>query len=71
MADPTLNETSLAYAEGFVPEPDLVATARERGRELGCTPIGAAGGALLRVLAVVTAARSVVEVGTGAGVSGL
>ena len=40
-------------------------------RELGCTPIGPAGGATLRVLAAATGARSVVEVGTGAGVSGL
>ena len=71
MADAMLNETSLAYAEGFIPEPELITAARERGQELGCTPIGPAGGALLRVLAVATSARSVVEVGTGAGVSGL
>jgi predicted O-methyltransferase YrrM len=71
MADAMLNETSLAYAESFHPESDLVAAARERGHELGCTPIGPAGGAALRVLARATGARSVVEVGTGAGVSGL
>ncbi len=71
MADAMLNETSLAYAESFMPESDLVAAARERGHELGCTPIGPAGGAALRVLARATGARSVVEVGTGAGVSGL
>ena len=34
-------------------------------------PIGAGGGAALRVLAAAISARSVVEVGTGAGVSGL
>lgn len=34
-------------------------------------PIGAGGGAALRVLAAAIAAKSVVEVGTGAGVSGL
>ncbi len=34
-------------------------------------PIGAGGGAALRVLAAAIGARSVVEVGTGAGVSGL
>ena len=71
MADAMLNETSLAYAESFQPESDLIAAARERGHELGCTPIGPAGGAALRVLARATGARSVVEVGTGAGVSGL
>lgn len=71
MADAMLNETSLAYAESFQPEPEVTARARERGRELGCTPIGTAGGTTLRMLAVATGARSVVEVGTGAGVSGL
>jgi predicted O-methyltransferase YrrM len=71
MADAMLNETSLAYAESFVPETEHVTAARERAAELGCTPIGAAGGALLRVLAVTVGAHAVVEVGTGAGVSGL
>ena len=54
MADAMLNETSLAYAESFHPESDLIAAARERGHELGCTPIGPAGGAALRVLAAAT-----------------
>ena len=71
MADAMLSESSLAYAESFAVESDLIAAARERGHELGCTPIGPAGGATLRMLAVATGARSVVEVGTGAGVSGL
>jgi predicted O-methyltransferase YrrM len=71
MAPATLNETSLAYAESFHPENDVTAAARARGHELGCVPIGPAGGATLRMLAVATGARSVVEVGTGAGVSGL
>jgi predicted O-methyltransferase YrrM len=71
MADAMLNEASLSYAESFVAEDDHVLAARDRARELGCVPIGAAGGAALRVLAAATGARSVVEVGTGAGVSGL
>ncbi len=71
MADALLNVASLSYAESFTGEDDVVLAARERGRELGCTPIGPAGGATLRVLAAATGARSVVEVGTGAGVSGL
>jgi predicted O-methyltransferase YrrM len=71
MAEAMLNGASLSYAESFVPEDDVVLTARDRARELGCTPIGPAGGATLRVLAAATGARSVVEVGTGAGVSGL
>jgi predicted O-methyltransferase YrrM len=71
MADAMLNLASLAYAESFVVEDDITGRARDRARELGCVPIGPAGGATLRVLAAATGARSVVEVGTGAGVSGL
>ena len=71
MADAMLSESSLAYAESFAIESDVIAAARERGHELGCVPIGPAGGATLRMLAVAAGARSVVEVGTGAGVSGL
>ena len=66
-----MNQASVAYAESFVVEDDVVVGARDRARELGCVPVGAAGGAMLRVLAAATGARSVVEVGTGAGVSGL
>ncbi len=71
MADAMLNGASLAYAESYPLEDDVVTTARERARELGCVPIGPAGGATLRVLAAATGARTVVEVGTGSGVSGL
>ena len=66
-----VNLASVAYAESYVAEDDVLLAARDRGRELGCTPIGPAGGATLRVLAAATGGRSVVEVGTGAGVSGL
>jgi predicted O-methyltransferase YrrM len=71
MAEAMVNAASVAYAESFVPEDAVMTSARGRAAELGCTPIGQAGGAALRVLAVVTGARNVVEVGTGAGVSGL
>jgi predicted O-methyltransferase YrrM len=71
VAEAMVNQASVAYAESFVAEDDIVLGARERARELGCVPIGPAGGATLRVLAAATGARSVVEVGTGAGVSGL
>ena len=59
------------YVESFVCEDEILATVRERGQELGCTPIGPSGGAALRFLASALAARAVVEVGTGAGTSGL
>jgi len=61
----------LQYVEGFLREDEVLAAARERGQEMGCMPIGLAGGAALRFLASALAARAVVEVGTGAGTSGL
>jgi predicted O-methyltransferase YrrM len=62
---------SWAYAEDFVTESEIVETARHRGAELGCTPVGPGAGAALRMIAAASAARAVVEIGTGAGVSGL
>ncbi len=59
------------YVESFVTEDEILAAARERGQELGCAPISAVGGAALRFLASALAARAVVEIGTGAGTSGL
>jgi predicted O-methyltransferase YrrM len=38
---------------------------------VGCTPIGAGGGATLRFVAALLQAKAVVEVGTGTGVSGV
>ena len=61
----------LNHVSTFVPEDEVIARARNRGIELGCVPIGNGGGAALRFLAAVLQARAVVEVGTGAGVSGL
>jgi predicted O-methyltransferase YrrM len=59
------------YVASFVTEDPILAAARERGMELGCPPIDPCGGAALRFLASALAARAVVEVGTGAGASGL
>jgi predicted O-methyltransferase YrrM len=47
----------------------VLAGARARAAEVGVSPIGSGGGATLRFLASVLEARSVVEVGTGTGVS--
>jgi predicted O-methyltransferase YrrM len=71
MAEAMVNQSSVAYAESFPIEDEVIAKARERAAELGCVPIGPGGGATLRVLAAAARARTVVEVGTGAGVSGL
>ncbi len=62
---------SWAYADAFVAEDDFLAAARARAKEVGATPIGSGGGAALAFFAGLVGARTVVEVGTGAGVSGL
>lgn len=69
--DAMLDTRSLAYAESFHPEDEVLTAARARAVELGCVPIGPGGGAALRLLATMISARAVVEVGTGAGVSGM
>ena len=71
MVDAYLSAASLGYAENFIAEDEVIAAARARGQELGCVPIGPAGGATLRVIAALVGARAAVEIGTGAGVSGL
>lgn len=62
---------SWSYAEEFVGEDPIVEAARRRGEQFGAVPVGLATGAALRMLAAAVGARAVVEIGTGAGVSGL
>ena len=62
---------SRSYTEEFPIEPEVAAQARLRGIELGTAPVTPATGAALRMLAASVAARSVAEIGTGTGVSGL
>lgn len=52
-------------------EPDAIARAHAHGVELGAQPISTVVGAQLAVLTAAVGARSIVEIGTGAGVSGL
>lgn len=66
-----ISPASWAYAESFVTEDTVLDAARARAREVGVHPIGAGGGAALRMLAAAVDARSVVEIGTGTGVSGV
>jgi predicted O-methyltransferase YrrM len=61
-------QASWAYAESFVGEDEVLTTARAKAAELGCVPVLPGAGATLRLLAAASAARAVVEVGTGAGV---
>ncbi|MBA3251058.1 MAG: O-methyltransferase [Geodermatophilaceae bacterium] len=62
---------SREYAESFGVEDQPLAAARARSEEFGCEPVSPAAGGALRFLAAALDARAVVEVGTGAGVSGL
>nr|WP_172833988.1 O-methyltransferase [Nocardioides scoriae] len=66
-----LKPQSWTYAEEFVPEDEVIAAARARADEVGVTAIGSGGGAALGFIASLLEARSVVEIGTGTGVSGL
>jgi predicted O-methyltransferase YrrM len=68
---PSGTDTVRDYVEGYLTEDEVLASARARGVELGCAPVGVGGGAALRFVATCLRARAVVEVGTGAGVSGL
>lgn len=63
--------TSLPYAELFIREDEHAAAARERSEEMGCGAVSVGAGAALAMLAAAVQARNAVEIGTGAGVSGL
>ncbi|TRW79315.1 O-methyltransferase [Mycolicibacterium sp. 018/SC-01/001] len=70
-ATPSVAEAIVSHAEHSISEDAIVAAARERAVDIGAGAITPAVGALLCVLAKLTRAKAVVEVGTGAGVSGL
>ncbi|HEU5472121.1 MAG TPA: O-methyltransferase [Actinophytocola sp.] len=59
------------YLDAYLVEDDALTSARLRGEQLGCAPVRPDGGAALQFLAAAVRARAVVEIGTGAGVSGL
>lgn len=63
--------TAHPYAELFILEDEAAAAARERSDDLGCDAVGVGAGAALTFIAAAIGARNVVEIGTGAGVSGL
>jgi len=66
-----LKPASWTYAEEYVGEDEVLTAARARAEEVGVSPIGVGGGAVLRFLTSVTEARAVVEIGTGTGLSGI
>jgi predicted O-methyltransferase YrrM len=59
------------FTEAWLAEDEALQEARRRGAELGAVPIQPGGGSVLRFLAASIHARAVVEIGTGAGVSGI
>lgn len=65
------SESILAHAEQSITEDAITAAARERADDSGVGAVTPAVGALLSVLARLASAKAVVEVGTGAGISGL
>ncbi|GAA1834008.1 O-methyltransferase [Agromyces salentinus] len=59
------------YVDESVVETDAVARARQQSIELGIDPVSPAVGAQLAVIAASARAESIIEIGTGVGVSGL
>ena len=65
------NADSFAFSDSYVIEDEVLLAAREKAAEVGCVPVSAGSGALLRFVARAISARHVVEIGTGAGISTL
>ncbi|WP_328774089.1 O-methyltransferase [Streptomyces sp. NBC_00286] len=64
-------QTSWAFADAFVAEDDALRWARDRAQEAGLRSVSPGTGAALRLLAATVGAKSVAEIGTGTGVSGI
>jgi predicted O-methyltransferase YrrM len=67
----TEKEANWKFVDDYVVEPDHILLAREHSLELGVDAVSPSVGAQLAVLAAALKARSIVEIGTGTGVSGL
>lgn len=68
MAD---KELSWRYAEDFAVETPAIQAARRHALELGIDPVSPGVGAQLAVLAAASGTQTILEIGTGTGVSGL
>ncbi|MBT1607196.1 O-methyltransferase [Curtobacterium flaccumfaciens] len=64
-------ESNWKFAEDIVSETEAIARAREHSVELGVEAISPAIGAQIAVIAAASRATSIIEIGTGLGVSGL
>ena len=63
--------SSWKFSEDFHTEPEVIQRARARAEELGIESVTPSVGSHLALLVSATNAKAIVEVGTGAGVSGL
>ena len=64
--------TAVGYADGYLPEDEPLRAARASAMELGGSePIRPVAGAVLRFISAAIGARTVVEIGTGCGTSGI
>jgi predicted O-methyltransferase YrrM len=64
-------ESNWKFAEDIVSESEAIARAREHSLELGVEAISPAIGAQIGLIAAASRATSIIEIGTGLGVSGL
>lgn len=60
-----------AWLDSWLPEDPALTAARSRAAEVGVPCVDPVSGSMLRLLAAVSRAKAVVELGTGAGVSAL
>ena len=65
------HDQSWKFANDIVAEPESIQAARAQSLELGIEPVAPAIGAQSAVIAAASKATSILEVGTGVGVSGL
>ncbi|HEY8319888.1 MAG TPA: class I SAM-dependent methyltransferase [Amnibacterium sp.] len=63
--------TGAVFADAFAAEDEAILSARDASAQFGIEPVSPAVGAALAVAAAARPAASIVEIGTGAGVSGL
>lgn len=64
-------ESNWKFAEEFVSENEHIAAARVQSVEFGVDAVSAATGAQISVIAAASGASTMIEIGTGVGVSGL
>jgi predicted O-methyltransferase YrrM len=65
-------DVTLAYVDQFLPEDEALITTRRNAAEVGgAAPVSPVTGGTLRFIAAAMGAKSVVEIGTGCGTSGI